>query len=166
MGYKKVYVGRGEECLLVDSDSGALLVNAVGMTVNADVITVDVAAIVDGIAGAGAAAKTLADVVTKLGGLSAAANAADYATGTGNNQTLCAANAARKTAIITNLSLTAILWIALGATAAAGKGIPLAPAADATHPGGTLTVSGADYTGAISGITSDTTAHNVALAEI
>jgi hypothetical protein len=99
-------------------------------------------------------------------GLPVAVNPAGRTTGTGASQTLLVANAARKAAVITNLSLTAILWVALGPTALSGSGIPLAPASDAAHPGGALVVDGRNYVGAISGITTDTTANNIAIAEI
>jgi hypothetical protein len=77
-----------------------------------------------------------------------------------------AANAARRSAIITNRSLTAMLTLSLGGTAVSGAGIPLAPAADATHPGGSVVID--KYTGAINGIMSvaDATVGNVAVSEV
>lgn len=99
-------------------------------------------------------------------GLQTAKTPATYATGTGSSQSLAAANPARKTLIITNLSLSAVLWIAFGATAVAGKGVPLAPGSSATSPGRTLVISGQDYVGEVSGIISDTTANNIAVSEI
>jgi hypothetical protein len=96
-------------------------------------------------------------------GPAVAANPAGSATGTGASQLLVAEN---KGSAITNKSLTAVLALALGPTAVAGKGILLAPATDATHPGGTFTISRADYSGPISGILADTTPDNIAIAAI
>jgi hypothetical protein len=98
-------------------------------------------------------------------GLLTAKKACDYTTGTNSSQTLFAANTARKCAVVTNLSLTAVLWVAFGATAVSGKGIPLG-VATATVPGGCLVISGQDYVGQVCGITSDTTSHNIAISEV
>ena len=72
----------------------------------------------------------------------------------------------RKSAIITNLSTTAMLTLNLGGTAVSGAGICLAPAADATHPGGSCIIE--EYSGAINGIMSaaDATAGNVSVVEV
>lgn len=85
---------------------------------------------------------------------------------TNASETLFAINAARRSATIQNMSTTAMLSVQLGATAVSGQGINLAPAADATHPGGSVTID--DYTGVIDGIMSvaDATAGNVALGEV
>jgi hypothetical protein len=84
---------------------------------------------------------------------------------TAGGTTILAANANRVAAIITNLNTTRMLSLSLGGTPVSGAGIPLAPAADATHPGGTAIIQG--YTGAISGIMSGSGSSNdVAVTEI
>jgi hypothetical protein len=84
---------------------------------------------------------------------------------TNASATLLTANASRRSAIIVNRSLTAMLTVKLGSTAVSGSGITLAPAADATHPGGSCVID--DYTGIITGIMSaaDATVGNVSVSE-
>ena len=63
-----------------------------------------------------------------------------------------AANAKRKSLLLINYSDT-LIWLALGATATVGEGIPLAPRVDADHPGGTNEITAENlYTGAITAI--------------
>ena len=79
---------------------------------------------------------------------------------------VAAANARRRRVSITNRSLVAMLTLNYGGTAISGAGDCLAPAADTTHPGGSIVID--DYTGAINGIMSaaDATVGNVAVVEI
>jgi hypothetical protein len=79
---------------------------------------------------------------------------------------IAAANTARKSLTVTNLSLTAMLTVKLAATAVSGAGYCLATASDATHPGGSVTIT--DYCGVVHGIMSaaDATAGNVAVVEV
>ncbi len=75
------------------------------------------------------------------------------------------ANANRVAAIITNLNTTRMLSLSLGGVPVSGAGICLAPAADATHPGGCAIITG--FTGAIVGIMSGAgSANDVAVVEI
>jgi hypothetical protein len=73
----------------IDDASGALLVKVGDMELNVDVADVDVSAIVAGIAGSGAAAKTLANVVAALANV--ANIPASPATEGGNLATIAAA---------------------------------------------------------------------------
>jgi len=80
--------------------------------------------------------------------------------------TLLAANSLRRSAIVQNLSTTRMLTVRLGSPAVTLHGINLAPAIDATHPGGSVMITG--YTGIITGIMSgaDAIADNVSVAEV
>ncbi len=65
---------------------------------------------------------------------------------------ILASNPSRISALIVNYSDT-LIWLALGATAAVGEGIPLAPRTDASNPGGSYEITEANrYTGVISAI--------------
>jgi hypothetical protein len=110
-----------------------------------------------------------------LAGLATAANPGSAVSVSNAAATIAAANAARRSLTITNKSLTAMLTVTLAALTAGGgqsavsgaSAFLLAPAADATHPGGSVTIDGRDYTGAVNGIMSaaDATAGNVGVTE-
>jgi hypothetical protein len=161
-------------------------INASGEIVreSVDLADVDVNALISGIAGetpktlanlnatlnapaqAGEAASAAATVVTAIVGKAAAINPGSAVSVSNASATIAAANAARRSITITNRSLTARLDVFKGSPAVAGGGIPLAPAADAEHPGDSVSFS--DYTGIVTGIMSalDGTVGNVSVTEV
>lgn len=114
----------------------------------------------------GAGNKTLSDLNTLLSPLAAAAQGDGRKSITNVSGAIAGDNAVRRNITVTNLSTSAVLYVCCAAAAVAGAGIPLAPAADATHPGGSCTI--AEYAGAVTGIMSaaDATANNVAVLEV
>lgn len=109
-----------------------------------------------------------ADIKAQGVGLATALNGGSAISVSSVSATLAAVNTARKSVTITNLSLTRALTVQCDGTAVAGAGVVLALAADANHPGGTVTILGSEYTGIVTGIMNgaDATANNVAVLEI
>ena len=105
-------------------------------------------------------------VYESVGSMATVVNGGDAKSVSSASEAIAAANDNRRSLTITNLSTTAMLTVALGQTAVSTKGYNLAPAADATHPGGSVTIT--DYTGAVNGIMSaaDATTGNVAIVEV
>jgi hypothetical protein len=102
--------------------------------------------------------------MTGLSPKAAAVNGGSAVSVSNASTTLSAANAARSQVVVTNTSTTAMLTVKLGSGAVSGQGILLAPAVDATHPGGSAVITG--YTGIVTGIMSAAGATNVAVVEV
>jgi hypothetical protein len=107
-------------------------------------------------------------VEVSASGLTTAASGGTAMNVTNQSKQIAGANPSRRKLIVTNLSTVAMLTLNCGGNAVSGAGAPLAPASDATHPGGTAVIDGDDWLGAVSGIMSaaDATANNVAFVEI
>jgi len=128
-----------------------------GFTCNTGAVTVSASALPSGAATSALQA-----------GLAVANNPGAKVSVTNVSTLLLAANPNRRSACITNRSLTAMLTISLGGPAVSGAGDPLAPAADATHPGGSRGILPGEYSGAVYGIMSaaDVTEGNVSVTEV
>lgn len=163
-GLGMVALGAGRSCYISPGTQYIDVVCATALSTTATAVPV---LMLDAIGG-GATQTTLAAVLAQGVGLSAALNGGSAVSVTSASATLAAINAARKSLTITNLSLTRALTVQCDGTAVAGAGVVLAVAADANHPGGSVTILGSEYTGIVTGIMNgaDATAGNVAVLEV